>query len=150
MKKETAEQLDAFRKRREAVEKALVEENAGAENTAVDAKSPLGEDSWATFSRKRRRRNENDDDTGITKPRKKASTSAGAPQVDLSAAVGISNSLPRRETIQMASNESNRNGNDTGTAKANAETVDLPSIPLPPLHTCPPALGLAAYSSDEE
>lgn len=148
MKKETAEQLDAFRKRREAAEKALVEEDAAAETTTVNATSPTGDESWTTFSRKRRRRNENDGDVGTTKPRKKASTSAATPQVELSAEAGGPKTLPGREILQNASNESN--GNTDHKTKPNPEAVDPRSISLPSVCTSPPALGLAAYSSDED
>jgi len=148
VKRETAEQLDAFRKQREAAEITRFEGNAdtGASNT--DATSPAAEESWTTSSRKRRRvKGKNED--GVAKLRRTSSTTADAlqtkqltgPNVPIAASSG-------REYAQAIS--SHANGGCTGTTNSKANVVSSPKTSIPSPQISPPALGLGAYSSDED
>ena len=148
VKKETAEQLEAFRKQCEAAEKALAQGDALANNTTTDATAPTVEESWATSSRKRRRRKEKNDEAPSAKLPKKTSTFTDVPLVKLSADVSTAESLPNRESPQTTSKGSN--GNSTGTANSKPKSIEHPRKSVPSMQINPLQLGLAAYSSDED
>lgn len=147
VKRETAEQLDAFRKQRQAAEEALVEGKAVTESGKTQARSPGREDTWAMSTRKRRRIKEKDD--GIPKLRKKLSTAADDLPPKLSADSGISRpATSGRGNLQTTSND--KNGTCTATAPPKLADVIPPRPSVPSTQISPPTLGLGAYSSDEE
>jgi hypothetical protein len=73
VKKETAEQLEAFRQQREAAEKALLDEAETQQRSSTHAASPTDQESWVTSGKKRRRLKETDTLVGV-KLRKMSST----------------------------------------------------------------------------
>ena len=147
VKKETAEQLEAFRKQREAAEKALAEADALAENTTADARVPPREESWITRNRKRRRVHEKDD--GILKLRKKSSTGQDAPQAKSSADPVLPN--PSSDPGEVQTNLGKQKiGSSTISSNSKPEEVDVTRAPRTAVQNSPSTLGLGAYSSDED
>jgi ATPase subunit of ABC transporter with duplicated ATPase domains len=147
VRKDTAEQLEAFRKQREVAEKALVDENAAKENDSMDVKSPAGEDSWATSSRKRRRAKVKEDEA-VAKLRKKSSTIEDPPKVQTSAYSGFASPAPGRVKAQSTMNE--RKGDSNGQLSPKPKDVSLPRPSPQSSQSIQPSLGLTAYSSDED
>jgi hypothetical protein len=72
VKKETAQQVEAFRQQREAAEKALLNEAEAQQRNNAGAASPTDQGTWATSAKKRRRPKEKD--TLVGKLRKMSST----------------------------------------------------------------------------
>jgi ATPase subunit of ABC transporter with duplicated ATPase domains len=135
VKKENGEQLEAFRKQREAAEKALAEENAATQNSTTE------EGSWATPARKRRRVIPKDDD-GIARLRKRPST---LPHIQLSSNVQPTSLASARRNVSAALDENNR----AAKVDLSPEDVKLQRV-SPSSQISPPALGLEAYSSEED
>ena len=73
MKKETAEQLEAFRQQREAAEKALLDEAENQQKSNSHTISSPDQETWSTSGKKRRRLKEKDTLMG-TKLRKVSSS----------------------------------------------------------------------------
>lgn len=134
VKKENGEQLEAFRKQREAAEKALAEENAATQNSTTE------EGSWATSARKRRRVIQKDDD-GIARLRRPSTL----PHVKLSSNVQLTSLASARRNVSAALDENNR----TAKADLSSEDAKLQRV-SPSSQISPPALGLEAYSSEED
>lgn len=149
MKKETAEQLEAFRQQREAAEKALLDE-AGAQQSNTAAASPTDQETWLTSGKKRRRPKEKEALVG--KLRKMAST--------------IESDSPT-EPAQEASTKQQSGLSETQKEPTKCLGANLKMVSReqpcsteqesPPTTTSPQtaphatsALGLGGYSSDED
>lgn len=148
VKKETAEQLDAFRKQREAVEREISGRSAAGDLSNLDTQPLVSEESWAASSRKRRRVKERGDQE---KPRfcKVSSASADFAQPKLSSNSGTPHPATSGQgNVQNASTDGS--GGSIGTAKSRPEQVHFPRTSVLSPKTSPPALGLGAYSSDED
>lgn len=142
VRKETAEQLDTFRKQREAAEDVLSGGNAAIEKSDTGDKSLATEESWSASSRKRRRVKQKDDE-GSGKLRKKSSTTEN-PRTKL---VG-SERLPGGEAIETTSSDNIKHG--TGSAKSEPADVNPSRTAITPTQITPATLGLGAYSSDDD
>lgn len=138
MKKETAEQLEAFRKQREAAEKATLDDDI-----VKDEKStPQQDELWTTQSRKRRRAK--DSDAMVTgKIRKLSSSSHNKKQGSGTEDVQSVSPTPAQagETQNRTTAASSRSDGTPRTAKSTSPS-SAPKVP--------PSLGLGAYSSDDE
>lgn len=137
VRKETAEQLEIFRKQREAAEKAQFEEDDDA-STAATAGVPSSQVTWTAKPRKRRRDKEAVPSLGA-KLRKTSSTEPAQPNVFTS---GQNIAMDVRLT--------------SGAAMANKGPADRaptegPDAQVPKEEATPAAtLGLGDYSSDDE
>lgn len=148
MKKETAEQLEVFRKQRDAAEKAFSQGDDFAKNTTADATLSTVGETWATSSRKRRRRKEKDEDATAAKLSKKTSNSIDVPLVKLSANGGMAQLSPSLDNARIASIPGEKKS--TGTANTKAKIVEQPRKSVEFMPVSPPQLGLTAYGSDED
>jgi FAM192A/Fyv6, N-terminal domain len=147
VKRETAEQLEAFRKQREAAEKQLSESRAVAD-TSSQPDSLAQEESWATSSRKRRRAKEKNDNE-VVKLRKNSSTIADASPTKLSEdSPKAHKSTSGGGDFHSASSDHYRDC--SGTANTKPIDVNPPRKAVPPPQNIPSALGLVLYSSDED
>lgn len=150
MKKETAEQLEAFRHQREAAEKALLDESVAEQRSNMGTTSPTESETWATSGKKRRRPKEKD--TLTAKLRKMSSTTepdSSAKQA-LEADANNQTNLPEMQDgppirldgkAKMVSASHPPSAEQHSSQKASSQ------------ETAPQAtstLGLGAYSSDED
>ncbi|KIV78981.1 hypothetical protein PV11_06577 [Exophiala sideris] len=129
VKKETADQLEAFRKQRAAAEQALSEQPALAETGKSDVQ--VGKSSWTTQKKKRRR--DREDEAGGLKLRKLSSsvdeqTPTMEPAKNNNAATA---ELPKKGETRVSSVPSTKSANDVPQAAS-------------------AGLGLAGYDSDED
>jgi hypothetical protein len=139
VRKETAEQLEVFRKQREAAEKAQFQEDNDAAPNAGKAGSPISQETWAAKPKKRRR------DKGIiptqgAKLRKMSSTDSGKPD---------------SPTLKTAATEDHAKTTPTVTPtnalETDVEPTTKPGGPSLEQKSTPAAvLGLGNYSSDED
>jgi hypothetical protein len=154
VKKETAEQLEAFRRQREKAQKALLE------STSSDVPSVKGED-WAALARKRRRDKQKKEDLLIPGKKRKASLTDNAAKDTHngkdSQKQNVSGSSTKQDQGTSKSNEAtpaasataSRPTNTATQAKVgtNAEKGELKTkAPTKPAVS----LGLGGYSSDSE
>ncbi|KXG45603.1 uncharacterized protein PGRI_033700 [Penicillium griseofulvum] len=154
VKKETAEQLEAFRRQREKAQKALLE------STSSDGPSVKGED-WAALARKRRRDKQKKEDLLIPGKKRKSSLTDNAAKdthngKDSQKQNGPSSSIEKVDQGISKSNEatpaSATASGPTNTAiqakvGTNAEKGELKTkAPTKPAVS----LGLGGYSSDSE
>lgn len=147
VKRETAEQLEVFRKQREAAEKELSERRAVAD-TSRQPDSLAPEESWATSSRKRRRAKEKSD-SEVVKLRKNSYTAADdSPTKLLEDSPKAHQSTSGGGDFHSASSDHYRDC--SGTANTRSRDVNPPRKAHPPRQNIPPALGLGLYSSDED
>lgn len=120
VKKETSEQLEAFRSQRAKAEKDLLELEKPDEEERPGA--PVGKNTWTT-QKKRRRRDEETIAIAANKTRKLSSFTDNAPQQPAAPKERAEIAKPREATTQ------------TSTAQAKSTPI---------------ALGLGDYSSDED
>lgn len=147
VKRETAEQLDAYRKQREAAEKVSSEAESVAENTK-GATSTSTEELWTTTSRKRRHVKAWESGR-VSKISRKSSMTAKASQ----------NKSPADEQTPDEATCSQGDGKPISSDSDRASTKVEPSKPhgvkssktsvVTPQST-PTMLGLGVYDSDEE
>lgn len=146
MKRETKERLDAFRRRQEEMEKAGVKNGDGDPEEAV---VPVPTESWAVGPRKRKKGKE-DRPLGVLKIRKASSSEKGSerppinPPTALQTGVDttgspLENTISREPEVKAA--EEKPSSQDAGRSQA---------VEKSPSPTGAPALGLGAYSSDED
>ena len=151
VKKETAEQLEAFRKQREEAEKALLDEAGNTQASNPGAASATEQETWTTSGKKRRRTKDKDILVGA-----KLRKTSSAPKDN------------KRDSDQTASrtrtqaDTQEKEPSVTSNASATMETVAhnkplssyKPSSPIPVSSKTPPVaapgLGLGGYSSDED
>ena len=131
MRKETREQLDAFRKQQEEAEKAARQEEG------VETSAPA--ESWAVGARKRKKGREKETIGGLKVRR-------------VSTADGKDNDVPgaaapspedRKVVSQAESKEAQKETKRAASPEASVQTPEARPVGLP-------GLGLGAYSSDEE
>jgi hypothetical protein len=140
VRKETAEQLEIFRKQREAAEKAQFEEDNDSAPNAGEAGSPISQETWAAKPKKRRRDKEIVPSQG-GKLRKMSSTDSGKPD---------------SPSLKTAVAEDHSKTTSTVTRPNNALETDVepttkPGVPsLEQNSTVAAVLGLGNYSSDED
>lgn len=147
VKRETTEQLELFRQQQEEADKARLSDGT-KKDTAREAgsptKDPSADSSWAINARKRKRNKDNEVKSGL-KLRKSSSTSEKAPAVSPRASPGnqtlsVHNPL---ETAKAASNS------PLTTCPESAKDTEKCLSPVS-VKGNTSALGLAAYSSDED
>ncbi|GAB7355777.1 hypothetical protein MBLNU459_g6459t1 [Dothideomycetes sp. NU459] len=143
VRKETAEQLELFRKQQEESEKAAL-----AANPDPDAQA-AGSDTWAVSARKRKRAREREGFLGVKLRR----TSSAADQPDTSKpadAVQEESTNPQKEAVASTNSSSpSVVAEVTKAVKPDNSPRTATASPLP-LQPAPAALGLGAYSSDED
>ena len=128
-KKQTSEQLDAFRKQQEEAEKAAKQDDT----TAVE---PEMTESWSVGARKRKKGREKD---GIGGVKLRRSSTVNQPGKAVPALAGDDDRRPKDHAAETAAQ--NKPHNDS--AGEDASTSKSPSPPAV-------ALGLGDYSSDED
>ena len=150
MKKETAEQLEAFRHHQEAAERALLDESVAQQRRHNDAASPTGSETWTTSGKKRRRPKEKDALTA--KLRKMSSATESDSPAKQALETGAKNQTDPREMQEVPSR----------LAAGKSKMVSANHSPSAEQHsprkasskeTGPQAtstLGLGVYSSDED
>ncbi|KAF7509854.1 hypothetical protein GJ744_007365 [Endocarpon pusillum] len=146
VRKETAEQLDTFRKQREAAEDVLSGGNAAIEKSDTRDKPLATEESWSASSRKRRRVKQKDDE-GSGKLRKKSSTTEN-PRTKLVGSEGLHTTAPGGGVIETTSSDNIKHG--TGSAKSEPADINPSRTSITPAPITPAILGLGAYSSDDD
>ncbi|RMZ02764.1 hypothetical protein D0862_05914 [Hortaea werneckii] len=160
VKKETKEQLDAFRKLQEDAEKKAVAGQDGED--AGDAPTADAETSWALGPRKRKKGKERGGVLGGVKLRRAESgdiggddgrakaTSSSPPKDDKDGKDAVASSrkpVERKGPEQAERASSAPNEQDVGmTVGHESQPVEAKAAAQPP----PTSLGLVAYSSDEE
>lgn len=146
VRRETAEQLDAFRKQREAAEDTLSGGTAAIEKSGTGDKALVTEESWSTSSRKRRSGKQRDDERG-GKLRKKSTTTETS-QTKMVSPEGLHTTAPGGGTIKTTASDNAKQGTDS----TKSEPTDVyPSITsITSAQTTPATLGLGAYSSDDD
>lgn len=169
VKKETTEQLDAFRRQQEEADKALLSGEAGADDEIGTAGSPVQEESqWTVNARKRKRAKEKEILKGV-KLRKGSSSvveklgtaiSKDSEQSATSATSLIEKSAEgeRQEAITnvLLPKDATKAANDNDTkalatsSKASSPVASKAVAPLPPKSSPALGLALAGYSSDED
>ncbi|KAK0365599.1 hypothetical protein LTR02_006367 [Friedmanniomyces endolithicus] len=138
VKRETEEQLEAFRKRQEEAEKAA--------ELDEDLEAPVPTEAWSGGSRKRKKGREKDGHGGL-KVRRVSTASkdevASKASPDVSASVEHTGSKPA-ETLEEHAPMVNK-GNQRIAAEESKVVDQVKAAPR-----AVPALGLGAYSSDED
>jgi hypothetical protein len=149
VKKETAEQLEAFRQQREAAEKALLDEAGAQQRSNPGAASPTDQETWVALGKKRRRPKEKD--TLISKLRKMSSTT----EPD-SPAKPVPETAAKRQS-GLSENQRDPKPLDTKSEILSQEkpySTEQESLQKPISQKTAPhatsALGLGSYSSDED
>lgn len=148
VKKETAEQLEAFRQQRDAAEKALLDETENTQKS--NAGAPGDHETWVTPGKKRRRPKDKATLIG-TKLRKMSSSAEEDGPVRLDTETLGEKELGLSETRKEPTEPSDRNSKVLPPEPSPTEHKSLPRSA--PSKTTPPptsALGLGGYSSDED
>lgn len=150
MKKETAQQVEAFRQQREAAEKALLDEAEAQQRSNTGASSPTDQGTWITSGKKRRRPKEKDALVG--KLRKMSSTT----ELDRAAnPVAAAAAKEYTSELEMQTDAPNA----PGTKSKMLSAQQLPSAVQGSLQKpasgktvlqATSSLGLGGYSSDED
>jgi hypothetical protein len=137
VKKETKEQLDAFRKRQEDAEKAARQDEA--------AGSPEPASTWSVAPRKRKTGREKEGLGGL----KLRKTSMGEEQTPLSAqgAKHAEQDEAKGDAAKVSATHAGDIAPPLAASHVDSRDVKASSKGTPQL---PPALGLAGYSSDED
>ncbi|KAJ5951167.1 uncharacterized protein N7479_009580 [Penicillium vulpinum] len=149
VKKETAEQLEAFRRQREEAQKALLE------STSPDM-VPVQKEDWAALARKRRRDKQRD--SLIPGKKRKASTTENAAGKD------TNNGKDSQKQAGIGSSNTKKLEEDSSKSKTAAPTTSTTASETPKVVTdtekgqlktistkaTPVSLGLGGYSSDSE
>jgi hypothetical protein len=151
VKKETAEQLEAFRQQREAAEKALLDEADTQQRSNPGAASPTDQETWVTTAKKRRRPKEKGILVG-TKLRKMSSST----EPD-STAKPVTETGAKKQTGLPEMQEDPPKPSDCKSKTlppeqaSSAERKSLrKSTSQKPAPLATSALGLGGYSSDED
>lgn len=150
VKKETAEQLQAFRRQQEEADKASL--SATATGTALSEESarpdaPSGDSQWAINARKRKRAKDNAALPGL-KLRKSSSTCEKPARPEAGITDGSDNKVTAEvdRSSQATGDRSKDLPRSDDTRIKNTRLQGSPASPKPTVGV----LGLAAYSSDEE
>lgn len=147
VKKETAEQLEAFHRRREEAQKALLESTS-------DATPPQGGE-WSTFARKRR--GDKHRNSLLAGKKRKASVTgktAGKDtqnRDDSQKQAGAGGSSTKK--LDQGASKSNKATSSAAQSKVVADMADTEKDqvkPKSPTRPTPVSLGLGGYSSDSE
>lgn len=147
MKKETAEQLEEFRKQCRALQNTHATVTGGADKASTDPQPPAAEESWAASSRKRRRGKEKDD-VAAAKLRKKSSLVVDSLNTKPLIDVGQPAPVSVMENVQLSLDDKSEKEPST-----EIPNIEDPNIfeGLPPTSNSPPhGLGLGAYDSEDE
>ena len=151
MKKETAEQLEAFRQHREAAEKALLDEADNQTNSNTGATMLGDQETWVTSGKKRRR--PKDKDTLLGRKLRKMSSSVeedGSAKVDGETPEKQQPGLSKIQKEPTESFESELKSPSTEQPPA-TELKSLPESMTQKTKPLPTAvLGLGGYDSDED
>ncbi|KAL2043647.1 hypothetical protein N7G274_003954 [Stereocaulon virgatum] len=150
VKRETAEQLDLFRRQQEEADKALLEEGFCKEEEAKAGSPTAGESQWAVNARKRKRAKEKEG-SKLVKIRR-SSTSEGLKRLG-SASQELEKATAGPAAIDIKETEVTLSPKAKPEAKATDATHTSPpthSSAATSPRTKPGALGLAGYSSDED
>jgi len=137
MKKETVEQLEAFRKHQEEAEQVAKQEES--------TETPAATETWAVGPRKRKKGREREGIGGVKFRRTSTSElrSEVAPVLERKGA--------EAEGAQPAAPPETRSKDDVCLVSGSAATGNAATTKAPAAQTPPgPSLGLAAYSSDED
>ncbi|KAL8818463.1 MAG: hypothetical protein Q9223_002913 [Gallowayella weberi] len=151
VKKETAEQLKAFRRQQEEADKASLSgtttEAAASEGTSSRPEASPTDSHWAINARKRKRVRDKEAIPGI-KLRKSSSTSekATVPKTGSTKSFGGKEASIVQDSPSSASERPEESPQSGHKAVESTQAPDLPDSPKPVIG----ALGLAAYSSDED
>ncbi|KAJ5587772.1 uncharacterized protein N7459_003537 [Penicillium hispanicum] len=157
VKKDTADQLEAFRKQREEAEKAML----GPTSSEI---APTEEEEWNISARKRRR----DKGKDLLLPGKKRKASATESSKEPGTSKGQESSQHAQEassttgkeamkakadqttTSPEKANPTNSTQNDTSNARKSSSKEKSPPDTKQPPKPAPVSLGLAAYGSDSD
>ena len=154
MKKETAEQLEAFRQQREAAEKALLDEAENQQKGNPRTVSSPDQETWATSGKKRRRLKEKDTLMGTKLRKFSSSADKDSPEKPLTE-VGTEDrtDLTERhkeptepaEPVDVKSKSVSQKQSSSA-SRVTSKTSALTTTTTPATS----ALGLGNYSSDED
>ncbi|KAL1853015.1 hypothetical protein Plec18167_005674 [Paecilomyces lecythidis] len=156
VKKETAEQLEAFHRQRQEADKVFLE-TASGEPVKPGAGSPTEEEQWAISGRKRRR--DKKKESLIPGKRRKSSTAeeteaAGSTERKVSSASATGDTEKNKETSKPSipsSTSQSPPAAATAPVQSPPANTKTPSQPSPPAaKVAAPLSGLIAYSSDED
>ena len=151
MKKETADQLEAFRQQREAAEQALLDEADNQQRSNTGAALPADQETWVSSGKKRRRYKEKDTLVG-TKLRKMSSSAEKDGLAKPASETGIEKQADLPETRKESEKYSVHTSERLSQEQPPTVTRTLPATATTP--TTMPAtsstLGLGGYSSDED
>jgi len=138
VRKETAEQLEIFRKQREAAEKVQFEEDGNPNSSSGAAASP-NQETWAARPKKRRRDKEVAPALGA-KLRKMSSTELAQPDV-----------LMAKDTVSTKDVKMFSTANPSSSEQVNTALHKTPKLPVTKQKPPPAAtLGLGDYGSDDD
>ncbi|KAL9002022.1 MAG: hypothetical protein Q9188_005029 [Gyalolechia gomerana] len=150
VKKETIEQLDLFRRQQEEADRALLNHTTNT-STSREAHSPVNDtstdSSWAINARKRKRNKGNDVKPGLKL--RKSSTTEKPPAVLPGAAASASPAEGALEELKPSQKATAASDNSLNTVDGSFKDTHRHSSVAFEKAT-PTALGLAAYSSDED
>jgi hypothetical protein len=154
VKKETAEQLEAFRQQREAAEKALLDEAENQQKGNPHTVSSPDQETWATSGKKRRRLKEKDTLMGTKLRRFSSSTDKDSPEKPLTE-VGAEDRTDlierRKEPTESAEAVDVKSKSVSQKQPPSASRVTSKTSALATTTTsAASALGLGNYSSDED
>ena len=148
MRKETTQQLDAFREQQREAERTAVQPDASPEAESAET--------WTTGPRKRKKGREST--IGGVKLRRVSTSEKQAPSptatkiseperpTDESAAVATKEDMKATQTTSNKSQEEPADGSDAQSPEVKKKENDSPKSPSP----AAAGLGLVAYSSDED
>jgi hypothetical protein len=154
VKKETAEQLEAFRQQREAAEKALLDEAENQQRGNPRTVSSPDQETWATSGKKRRRLKEKDTLMGTKLRKFSSSADKDRPEKPL-AEVGTEDRTDLTETHKEPTepaepvdvkSKSVSQKQSSSASRVTSKTSALATTTTPATS----ALGLGNYSSDED
>lgn len=151
VKKETAEQLEAFRQQREAAEKALLDAADNPQTSSTVAASPADQSSWIISGKKRRHRKEKEIFVG-TKLRKMSSSAEKGRSEIPHAGAALEKQINSGNTYDETAKASNRDAEKLSEEHASTAPQSSPKTATTS-NTVPKttsALGLGSYSSDED
>ncbi len=151
MKKETAEQLEVFRKQREEAEKALLDDASDAQASYPGTASAVEQDTWTTSGKKRRRAKDKETLVGAKLRKRSSSTKDNELDEEQTARSTKTQSGPKDKEPTMAKDASAPVEALVDKTLPSSEKTSSPmpaSSKTPP--TAVPGLGLAGYSSDED
>ncbi|KLJ10700.1 hypothetical protein EMPG_09868 [Blastomyces silverae] len=168
LKRETKEQLEIFHRQRQEAEKALVDTGSGDPKSA-GASSPADEEQWTTSVRKRKRAKVKDAIPGV-KLRKSSSANINSIAASKMSPEGSKESRLTSDSPEISKNQEKPDIPVNPANPVNPEDIKEPEEPEGPATTSakaapdhsskvkqkavpqvvPSALGLGAYSSDDD